>query len=347
MTQHSARRLTCLAGVASAALLLSSCAGDSGGGDGGSVTVASLPNAFLAPLYVAIEEGYFEDEGLEVDIVELESGQAGVSAVVSGSAQFADIGLDDLSILASEGEESLVMTYNLVNRVTLTLVMDPDVAAEKGVDGDSSIEERYAALEGLTLGVTSPGAATDKYMRYYLRQAGLDPDRDANIVAIGGGGSLLAALESGQIDAYQLSPPTPYIAEAEGFGTILIDGPAGDVPLFSDFAYTGFATNQQWAEDNPETAEGFMNAISQGMEYVEENPDEAAETILPYLGTDDLETTQQTLAALLPAMSGTGCFGEGAVQDSVDIMREAEILTVEVDTAEGGLWTNEHNSNDC
>lgn len=225
--------------------------------------------------------------------------------------------------------------------------MDPDVAAEKGVDGDSSIEERYAALEGLTLGVTSPGAATDKYMRYYLRQAGLDPDRDANIVAIGGGGSLLAALESGQIDAYQLSPPTPYIAEAEGFGTILIDGPAGDVPLFSDFAYTGFATNQQWAEDNPETAEGFMNAISQGMEYVEENPDEAAETILPYLGTDDLETTQQTLAALLPAMSGTGCFGEGAVQDSVDIMREAEILTVEVDTAEGGLWTNEHNSNDC
>lgn len=336
------RRSTLIAGPLAAMLALGAC----GGGDD-EITVASLPNAFLAPLYVADDQGFFEDEGLDVNIVELESGQAGVSAVVSGTAQFADIGFDDLAVLTAEGEESMVMTYNLVNRVTLTLVMDADLAADLGVDRDSSIEERYAALEGLTLGVTSPGAATDKYMRYYLRQAGLDPDRDANIVAIGGGGSLLAALESGQIDAYQLSPPTPYIAETEGFGTILIDGPEGDVPLFSDFAYTGFATNQDWAEDNPETVEAFMNALSNGMEFVIDDPAAAAEIVQEYLGTDDLETTERTLEALIPAMSESGCFGDGSVADSMDIMVEAEILPDPVDTAEGGLWTNEFNSNGC
>lgn len=343
-TTRTLRRSLLAAGSAASLLALGAC----GGGDSGSeITVASLPNAFLAPLYVAVEEGYFSDEGLEVDIVELESGQAGVSAVVSGTAQFADIGLDDLSVLTGQGEDSLVMTYNLVNRVTLTLVMDSDLATELGVSRDSSIEERFAALDGLTLGVTSPGAATDKYMRYYLRQAGLDPDRDANIVAIGGGGSLLAALESGQIDAYHLSPPTPYIAEAEGFGTILIDGPDGDVPLFADFAYTGFATNKAWAQENPEAAEGFMTALSRGMEFVANDPAAAAEMIQSYLGTDDLATTQRTLEALLPAMSETGCFADGSVADSIATMIEAEILTEEVDTAEGGLWTNEHNPHDC
>lgn len=345
--QTTQRRLAFMAGAASAALVLSSCGAGDGSDGNTEITVASLPNAFLAPLYVGVEEGYFDEEGLDVDIVELESGQAGVSAVVSGTAQFADIGLDDLAILTSEGEDSLFMLYNLVNRVTLTLVMDADLAAELGVDRDASIEERFAALEGLNLGVTAPGAATDKYMRYYLREAGLDPERDAEIVAIGGGGSLLAALESGQIDAYHLSPPTPYIAEAEGFGTILIDGAAGDVPLFSDFAYTGFAGNKEWAEENPEAAEGFVTAISRGMDNVAADPDAAAETILPYLGTDDLETNQQTLEALLPAMSETGCFGDGSVEESIGIMQEAELLTIDVDTEEGGLWSNEYNAGDC
>lgn len=336
-----------VAGMAGIALALTACGG--GGGEAGSteIRVASLPNAFLAPLYIALEEGYLEEAGLSVEVVELESGQAGTSAVVSGSAQFADIGLDDLAILSSEGEDSLQMVYNLVNRVTLSLVMDAEIASEKGVSEDSSIEERYAALEGLTLGVTSPGAATDKYMRYYLRQAGLDPDRDANIVAIGSGSSLLAALESGQIDAYHLSPPTPYVAESEGFGTILIDGPAGDIPAFSDFAYTGYATNRDWAEENPETVESFSAALARGREYVEANPAEAAEKILTYLGTDNLEVTQQTLESMLPALSEAGCFSDGSVDESLKIMQDAEILTVDVDSSEGGLWTNSYNANGC
>ncbi|MEX1162368.1 MAG: ABC transporter substrate-binding protein [Nitriliruptor sp.] len=308
-----------------------------------SITVASLPNAFLAALYVAQDDGLFDENNLDVEIVELESGLDGVAAVVSGNAQYADIGFDDLVALSAEGEDSLVMAHNILNRVTLTLVMRSDLADELGISRDDPLEERFAALEGLRLGITSPGAATDNYMRYYLREAGLEPDRDAEIIAIGGGSSLLAALESDQIDAYHLSPPTPYVAENEGFGTILIDGPDGDIPQFADFLYTGFAANRGWAEDNPDAAAAFSDALTRAMERVQDDPAAVAEQILPYLGSDDLEVVEQTLTALLPALSPDGCFTAEGVTESLEIMLEAGIMESEGDPAEGGLWTNDYN----
>lgn len=337
------RRSHAILGVLALALPVAACGGDAGAGGLEPVTVTSLPSAFLASMYVAEKNGLFADEGIDLEIVELQSGVDGVSAVVSGSAQFADMGLDDLATLAQEGEESLVMTHNLVGRVTFTLVMNPDVARDKGVTRESPIEDRYAALEGLTLGVTSPGAASDKYLRHYLRSAGLDPERDAEIIAIGDGASLLAALETGQIDAYQLSPPTPYVAEQEGFGTVLIDGPAGDVPEFKDFVYTGFAVNRAWAEENPRTAQAFSRALNAGMERVAADTAAASAEIVDRMGEDDVAIIQQTLDALLPALSRDGCFDPAAVRSTLETMDSVELTPDLGDANEGALWTNDYN----
>jgi NitT/TauT family transport system substrate-binding protein len=341
-----------MCGIAVAAALLAGCGDDEGGGGGGGgagggettkIQIASAPNVFLAPLYVAEDEGLFEAEGVDAEIVEIEAGTDSVAALVSGNAQIADVGFDDLIELAEEGEKGLIMSHNILNRVTLTLVMNPDKAKELGVTRESPLEERYAALEGLRLGITSPGAPTDKYMRYYLREAGLSPEEDAEIIPLGGGPGLLAALESGQIDAFHLSPPTPYVAEKEGFGTVLIDGPAGDVTEFSDFLYTAYATNKQWAEENPEAAEGFSRALEKAMTKIEQDPDAAAEQILDHLGTDDLEVTKRTLGALLPALSKDGCFDAASVKKALDTMFETKIIESEGDPAEDVFWTNKYN----
>ena len=308
------------------------------------IKVVSAPNVFLAALYVADAEGYFKAENLDLKIVEVESGTDSVAALVSGNAQFADIGFDDLIGLSQKGEKSLVMVHNILSRVTLTLVMRNDVAQRLGVTRSSPLERRWASLKGLRLGITRPGAPTDKYMRYYLRQAGLDPDRDAQIVPIGGGASLLAALESKQIDAYHLSPPTPYVAADKGFGTILIDGPAGDVPKFSDFLYTAWATNRDWASKNPNAASAFSRALKKGMQKIKANPDDAVATVGKYTGSKDLALTKRVLNAFLPALSENGCFTQKAVAGSLDIMLEAKIIETKADPAEGVLWTAKYNS---
>jgi ABC-type nitrate/sulfonate/bicarbonate transport system substrate-binding protein len=338
--------------AALATALLAGCGGEeqesAGGGGGGEeltkIQVASAPNVFLSGLYVAEDEGYFEEEGVDVEIVEIEAGTDSVAALVSGNAQIADVGFDDLIELAEEGERGLIMTHKILNRVTLTLVMDKDKAEELGVSRETPLKERYAALNGLRLGVTSPGAPTDKYTRYYLRQAGLNPEKDAEIIPLGGGSSLLAALESGQIDAFQISPPTPYIAENQGFGTVLIDGPAGDVKEFSDFLYTAFAANKEWAQENPEAAKGFGRALEKAMAKIEEDPDAASQQILDHLGTDDIEVTKRTLKALLPALSKDGCFEAESVKTALDTMLETQIIEEAGDPKEGVFWTNDYNA---
>lgn len=133
------------------------------------------------------------------------------------------------------------------------------------------------------------------------------------------------------------------MAQAAGFGTVLIDGPSGDVPRFADFAYTGFAANREWAEANPEAARAFSSALNQAMEQVLADPRAAAEKIVDRMSAGDLPVLQQTLEALAPALSEDGCFDPAAVQSTLAVMHEVGITGSAGDPAEGVLRTNAYN----
>jgi NitT/TauT family transport system substrate-binding protein len=338
--------------LATAALMVTAagCGGSSGGGDDAgagtqqkTITIASAPNVFLSALYVAKDDGLFAKEGLKVNIVEVESGNDSIAALASGKAQFADVGFEDLAEMRGEGDDSVIMAHDILDRVTLTMVMRKEVAQRKGVTAQSPLPDRLRALKGLKIGITSPGAPTDTYMRYYLGSVGLNPERDVQIVPLGGGSSLLAALEKGQIDAYHLSPPTPYVAAEKGFGVVLIDGPKGEVPDLDRFDYTAFATSRQWAEDNKETAVAFSRALNAATQKVKTQPDAVAAQILDDLGSDDKATVLRTVKGMTSALSNKGCFDQAVVQRTLDTMLRLKILEEKADAAQGELWTNDYN----
>jgi ABC-type nitrate/sulfonate/bicarbonate transport system substrate-binding protein len=335
------------AAIAVLALSVAGCGSDGGGGGGGdgTIKIASAPNVFLSALYVARDDGLFDREGLKVEITEVESGNDSIAALASGNAQYADVGLEDLVELREQGDDSVVMVHDILDRVTLTLVMRKDVAERQGVSAASPLEERFRALKGLKIGITSPGAPTDTYMRYYLRTVGLNPERDVELVPLGGGSALLAALEKGQIDAYQLSPPTPYVAAAEGFGVVLVDGPKGEVPDLDGFSYTGWAVARQWAEDNPDTAKKFSRILAEATKKVKAQPDAVADQIGDDLGSENRPAILRTIKGMRSALSDDGCFDPAVVTKTLNTMRDLKIVEGEGDASEGDLWTNEYN--DC
>jgi NitT/TauT family transport system substrate-binding protein len=342
---------TILATATALVLVLSGCGGgDTPSGDAsrsaGAITtlkVASAPNVFLAALYVARDDGLFTKERLKVDIAQVESGNDSIAALASGGAQFADIGFEDLVEMREQGDDSVLLVRDILDRVTLTLVMRKEIAAQKGVTATSPLPARLAALRGLKIGITSPGAPTDTYMRYYLRSAGMNPERDVQIIPVGGASSLLAALQKRQIDAYHLSPPTPYVAAQQGFGTVLIDGPKGEVPDLNNFAYTGWGASRKWAEANPQTVAAFGRALTAATRKVKSDPQTVAGQILDDLGTRDQAAILRTVQGMNTALSPNGCFNAATVQRTLDRMLQLKIFEKRADPAEGELWTNKYN----
>jgi len=294
---------------------------------------------FMAPVYIAEAAGYMAEEGIELELVEVDSGALGIAALISGQAQFFDADPFQAVQLRRQGRQ-ILFVYNLTRRVTLDLVMHPEVARQKGVSRTAPLEQRLAALRGLRLGITRPGAATDVYMRYYLRRARLDPDRDAQLLTIGGGASLLAALRTRQIDAFHLSAPTPYIAEREGFGVVVIKASAGDVPEFNEFFYTGVAVQNVYANRNPDVIRRWARAVTRANRLMRQDAATAVQHLRKHFPRVEPGVLALALREMLPALSEDGRMSAGMVQRHIDFMYETGQIPFKPSSAEGILWTN-------
>ena len=113
---------------------------------------------YMAPVYIAMEKGLFQKEGIDFSYTEIDSGALGVATVISGDVDISDIDPTTVARLRERGQ-SLIMFYNIVNRVTMDLIVRNEILQKAGVDRASPLETRYRVLDGLNIGVTRPGAA--------------------------------------------------------------------------------------------------------------------------------------------------------------------------------------------
>lgn len=294
---------------------------------------------FMAPVYIAEAAGYMAEEGIDLELIEVESGALGIAALVSGNVQFFDADPFQAVTLRRQGKQILFI-YNLTKRVTLDMVMHPDVARAKNLSRSTPIAQRFAALAGMKLGITRPGAATDVYMRYYLKRAGLNPDRDAQILAIGGGGPLLAALRTRQIDAFHLSAPTPYLAEKDGYGVVVIKGSAGDVPELDNFMYTGISVFNVYANQNSDLVHRWVRAVNRANRLMRADQAAAVTHLRKHFPRTDPEVLALALREIIPSLSEDGRINEQMVDKHLQFMLDDGQITLKPSAKEGILWTN-------
>jgi NitT/TauT family transport system substrate-binding protein len=304
------------------------------------ITQAGFRVLYMAPALIGLEKGLFAQEGIDFAFTEIESGALGAAAVISGNVQISDLDPLGVARLQQEGK-ALLLFYNLVERVTLDLVVRTPVAERLGVSRDSPLAARYAALKGLTIGITRPGAPTDVFARYFLIKAGFQPDRDASLVQVGGVPALAAAFKAGRIDAFLLSPPLPHSLEREGAGRILIRNTAGDVPELRNTTYVAMFTTAEYAKKNGPALQAYARALRRATEWIHANKAEALRILgEKYFKDTPAPSLALSLDATLPAISPDGRFTPAAVQSYLDIFKTiGEAVTA--NAAEGVLWTNE------
>jgi NitT/TauT family transport system substrate-binding protein len=294
---------------------------------------------YMAPMFIAAEKGLFAQEGVDFQFTEIDSGALGPATVISGNAQISDLDPLGIAELQTQGK-SLILFYNLVKRVTLDLIVRNEVITKTGVSRFSSLKARYAALKGLNIGITRPGAPTDTFARYFLIKAGLNPDHDANLIQVGGVGALAAAFKSGRIDAFLLSPPLPQTLERERVGQIIIRNTAGDVPELRDTTYTALFASAEYAKRNTPALGAYGRAVRKATEWIRANKADALKILGDkYFKDTPADSLAVSLDATLPALSSDGRFTQAQVQSYLEIFKTIG-QSVTASAAEGVLWTN-------
>jgi len=218
-----------------------------------------VPSTTFAPLYHAQAAGYFADEGLDVDVV-IVPGTGSVQAVFSGDSHFA-LAPGTHQLIAYERGRRLVASMSILTRNSINIVMHRDVARERGITERTPLAEKVRALKGLKLSGFATGAFAHQVMVHYLLKAGMDPQKDVQIVGLGTAPSLLLALEKRQIDAFATGTPVPEAAAARGLGMMVVDNAAGEDPDFAEFMMDVLLMLPETVKQRPELVRKVVRAL--------------------------------------------------------------------------------------
>lgn len=213
------------------------------------------------PLYVAIHEGYFAEEGLDVTVVQA-TGGAHVTAVVSGDA-FAVIGGVDSYALANRGSsDPIVAISGCVNRANVYLFACKGLAPASDSDADMA-----EFLHGKTIVAGRYGGSPNVLIRYLLTTVGLDPAKDVTLIENADESTVTAMLSHGQGDIGNGGEPQI----SEGITAGIWEEPFVKFPDLGDYAYSVIGVKRSTIEQNPELCLKFIRALLRALKAVQED----------------------------------------------------------------------------
>lgn len=287
---HKKKPTTVLAGGVAAiaiALALSGCSGS--GPAEGAAAVGAKKAIVIAepvhgigylPLYVAIDEGYFADAGLDVSASTL-TGGAHVNAVLTGDAWGFIGGIESAAIANAKGAQ-LEAVAGVVDRANIYWV------ARKGVDIDP--DDIAGSLKGLTIAASRHAGSVEIDTLYYLKKLGLDPTKDVTILN-NDNGTELSVLSSKQADIAATSEPNLGQGITQGvWGEPFVNLP----DALGKFAYSDIVTSKANTKDDPKTVQKFVDALGKGMDDVLDNrkvAEKVAAKEFPNMAPDVIKAT--------------------------------------------------------
>ena len=303
-----------------AALSLAGCSKDSGTApvaqDGLSkIKVGYIGITCEAPLYTAFENGFFKEEGLDVEFVKCEW------------AQYKDV-------LALGGYD---ITHHLIMMFLKPLEQGMDVKMTAGVHtgclrvqtGVDSEIKTAKDLKGKKIGVPGMGTPPFIFANRALGDVGVDASKDVEWRAYPAG-ELWLALSKGEVDAIATSEPIGTMLVAEGKVKNVVDQ-AKDEPYATEYCCAVIA-NGKWAKANPELCAKATRAILKGAKWVQANPAAAARMSVEkkYLGGNpELNTSAIGNLNYMPSVSG----GEAAILTAAKAMQASGLLSPTTDVA--------------
>ncbi|NLI61094.1 MAG: ABC transporter substrate-binding protein [Clostridiales bacterium] len=237
-------------------------------------------SVFYAPQYVAIHEGYFEEEGIDIELSTGEGADKVMTAVLADQADIGFMGPEAAIYVHNEGREDHAQIFAQLTQTDGSFLMgreeEPDF--------------KWEDLKGKTIIGGRKGGVPLMTLEYVLKKHGLTPGVDVEVLTNIQFALMAGAFTGGTGDYVTLFEPIASTLENEGSGYVLasVGVAGGNIP------FTAYAAKMSFIEENKDLIQRFTNAIYKGQQFVKDkSPEEIAKAIQPAFPDSDLELLTQ------------------------------------------------------
>jgi len=271
---------------------------------------------FEFPVVVALRKGYFKDEGLEADKIQVQP-QIAVKALVAGDVDY--LLAWGSALRAAVTGVPIKAVVGMASRPLHVLITRPEIKSAKD-------------LKGKTIGVDSVAGTVDYLSRVAARHFGLEPDKDVKIIVTGESPLRLAAIRAGSIDATPIDVAFAVKAEDEGFKRLLYLGDIIDLPL------SGIAVMDKKLQTEREQVKKVVRATLRGTRFMKQNRAETLQMLSDYLRITPSQAAK-AYDASINSFADDGIISDRGISLDVQLTKERLKITKEIPLSQLVDWS--------
>jgi NitT/TauT family transport system substrate-binding protein len=272
------------------------------------VSNPNMPNLTAA---TAQRNGFFKEENLEAEIIRMNPNVA-VTALATGDVDYCQLFGAVVGGAIAGLPVRVVAGY--LDNWPMTLIAQPELKSLKD-------------LKGKTLGISSFGATPDVGARMMIQQAGIDPDKEIKILALGSDAARLTALKQRVVDVVVISPPADTQMEKQGYRIL-----ARAYELFS-FPYLGLGTHTRKIKERPDEIRRVIKSTIRANRFIRDHRDEAVKTLIAW-GKVEREFAYASYDALKNLFNVDGAIPEDGLKLVIDQARRSAKVSREIAMSE-------------
>ena len=278
------------------------------------LAVGGKSSLYYLPLSITERLGYFKEAGLDVEISDFAGGAKSLQALIGGSADVVT-GSFDHTIQMQAKNQAIVAVVQMGRFPGFALALRKEKASAYTGPKD---------LKGMKIGVTAPGSSTHFMVLYMMSQVGLKPE-DASFIGTGSGGTVVAAVQHGEVDGISNADPMITKLDKEGLIKIVADTRTleGTNKVYGGpYPAAVLYTPQAFIDKNPNTVQALVTALVRGLKWVQaHNADEIAKMMPEEYALGDKAVFIAAIKANHEAYSPDGRFLKNAPETALKVLK--------------------------
>ena len=235
------------------------------------VGYSAMTSAHL-PAWLAKETGIFAKNGLDVQLVYVRAGTTVVMALLSNQSQISQVGGSSIVGASLRGADAVMIAGGIATS-EFWLMSRPEIKTAE-------------QLKGGSVAIAVFGGTSDSLLRVALKRLGLTPVKDVAILQIGGVPERLSALEKGKVQAAMLSTPDVFIAQKNGFYTL--------VHVSLPYQTTSVATTRRFIRESPDIVRRYVKSQIEAVHRIKTDRETGKKVLAKYLGSPDREILERS-----------------------------------------------------